>query len=112
MLINDLREQRATQFDPRDFYTIIKVDTHVHLSAAMTSKHLLDFIKHKVKTCPNVRVSSITSLSLSLSLSLTHTHTHLSLYSKSIDINIIFCFLSGYCQRNERWKKRNITRSD
>jgi hypothetical protein len=66
MLLNDSREQRATHMDPRDFNTVIKVDTHVHLSAAMTSKHLLDFIKHKVKTCPNVSLSRNSCSSLFL----------------------------------------------
>ncbi len=35
----------------RDFYNIRKVDTHVHHSACMHLKHLLRFIKHKLKTC-------------------------------------------------------------
>ena len=30
-----------------------QVDTHVHLSSCMTQKHLLRFIKRKLKTCPN-----------------------------------------------------------
>jgi hypothetical protein len=34
----------------RDFYNIRKVDTHVHHSACMNLKHLLRFIKHKLKT--------------------------------------------------------------
>lgn len=33
----------------RDFYNIRKVDTHVHHSACMNSKHLLRFIKSKLK---------------------------------------------------------------
>jgi hypothetical protein len=35
------------QDDPRDFDNIIKVDTHIHLAAAMTARHLLSFIKRK-----------------------------------------------------------------
>ena len=39
-------EQRAVPH--RDFYNVRKVDTHVHLAAAMNQKHLLRFIKRKV----------------------------------------------------------------
>ena len=34
----------------RDFYNIMKVDTHIHHSAAMSAKHLLDFIIKKIET--------------------------------------------------------------
>lgn len=50
VLMNGGREQAASQNDPRDFGNVMKVDTHIHLSAAMTSKHLLDFIRHKLRT--------------------------------------------------------------
>lgn len=33
----------------RDFYNVRKVDTHIHHSAAMNAKHLLRFIKKKLK---------------------------------------------------------------
>ena len=33
----------------RDFYNVRKVDTHLHLSSAMNQKHLLRFIKKKLK---------------------------------------------------------------
>jgi len=39
----------------RDFYNVRKVDTHVHHSACMNQKHLLRFIKSKLKRCPKVR---------------------------------------------------------
>jgi len=38
----------------RDFYNVRKVDTHVHLSSCMNSKHLLRFIKAKLKKAPYV----------------------------------------------------------
>ena len=44
-------EQRAVPH--RDFYNVRKVDTHVHLAAAMNQKHLLRFIKRKVRLFPN-----------------------------------------------------------
>eukprot|EP01125_Pyxidicula_operculata_P001830 TRINITY_DN1168_c0_g1_i2.p1 TRINITY_DN1168_c0_g1~~TRINITY_DN1168_c0_g1_i2.p1 ORF type:complete len:1179 (+),score=208.21 TRINITY_DN1168_c0_g1_i2:720-4256(+) len=50
VLLNASREVDATQDDPRDFSTVVKVDTHIHLAAAMTAKHLLDFIKHRISS--------------------------------------------------------------
>lgn len=40
--------------DHRDFYNVRKVDTHVHHSSSMNQKHLLRFIKHKMKHSPQV----------------------------------------------------------
>jgi len=40
-------EQQAVSH--RDFYNCRKVDTHVHLSSCMNQKHLLRFIKKKIK---------------------------------------------------------------
>ncbi|CAG8475248.1 6967_t:CDS:10 [Acaulospora morrowiae] len=40
----------------RDFYNVRKVDTHVHLSSCMNSKHLLRFIKLKLKKFGNDQV--------------------------------------------------------
>eukprot|EP01127_Copromyxa_protea_P010894 TRINITY_DN2702_c0_g1_i1.p1 TRINITY_DN2702_c0_g1~~TRINITY_DN2702_c0_g1_i1.p1 ORF type:complete len:1285 (-),score=241.81 TRINITY_DN2702_c0_g1_i1:35-3889(-) len=45
--LNSRREQEATEDDPRDFHTIVKVDTHIHLAAAMTARHLLSFLQRK-----------------------------------------------------------------
>ncbi|TBU11938.1 AMP deaminase [Hamiltosporidium tvaerminnensis] len=44
------KEQKLSS--KRDFYKVIKVDTHVHHSASMNSKHLLKFIKNKLLTSP------------------------------------------------------------
>ena len=38
----------------RDFYNVRKVDTHVHLASIMNQKHLLTFIKRKLKNHPDV----------------------------------------------------------
>lgn len=40
----------------RDFYNVRKVDTHVHHSACMNQKHLLRFIKSKMKKSPQEKV--------------------------------------------------------
>eukprot|EP01038_Epipyxis_sp_PR26KG_P007929 gene7929-10762_t len=57
VLLNETRELDAQKSVPhRDFYNVRKVDTHVHHSACMNQKHLLRFIKHKLKQAPNEAV--------------------------------------------------------
>ncbi|GMT32772.1 hypothetical protein PFISCL1PPCAC_24069, partial [Pristionchus fissidentatus] len=46
--IRELHEQKAVSH--RDFYNIRKVDTHIHAASSMNQKHLLRFIKKKMKT--------------------------------------------------------------
>ena len=49
-LENSYAEMMESKSVPhRDFYNVRKVDTHVHHSASMNSKHLLRFIKSKLK---------------------------------------------------------------
>lgn len=49
-----MQEQAELKAVPhRDFYNVRKVDTHVHHSACMNQKHLLKFIRKKLKTCPD-----------------------------------------------------------
>ena len=47
----EFQEQKAAPH--RDFYNVRKVDTHVHHSACMNQKHLLRFIKSKLKREPH-----------------------------------------------------------
>ena len=47
----------AKQTSHRDFYNVRKVDTHVHHTSSMNHKHLLRFIKHKLKSEPNTVVA-------------------------------------------------------
>lgn len=50
VLLNGSRELQSSKSVPhRDFYNVRKVDTHVHHSACMNLKHLLRFIKHKLR---------------------------------------------------------------
>ncbi|XP_071807049.1 AMP deaminase 2-like isoform X2 [Asterias amurensis] len=50
-LLNEMKELAAQKSVPhRDFYNIRKVDTHVHASSGMNQKHLLRFIKKRMKT--------------------------------------------------------------
>ncbi|GAB4839925.1 hypothetical protein Ancab_020635 [Ancistrocladus abbreviatus] len=54
LLVNADREFLAQKSAPhRDFYNIRKVDTHVHHSACMNHKHLLRFIKSKLRKEPD-----------------------------------------------------------
>ncbi|SCU94328.1 LADA_0G07888g1_1 [Lachancea dasiensis] len=49
-LLNEYQETSVSKKNPhRDFYNVRKVDTHVHHSACMNQKHLLRFIKHKLR---------------------------------------------------------------
>ncbi|ETS60245.1 hypothetical protein PaG_05792 [Moesziomyces aphidis] len=53
-LLNEYRELADMKRVPhRDFYNVRKVDTHVHHSASMNQKHLLRFIKAKIKRFPD-----------------------------------------------------------
>jgi AMP deaminase len=52
VLLNGYQEVADSKRVPhRDFYNVRKVDTHVHHSACMNQKHLLRFIKSKMKKC-------------------------------------------------------------
>jgi len=54
VLLNEYQEVADTKTVPhRDFYNVRKVDTHVHHSACMNQKHLLRFIKYKMKKSPD-----------------------------------------------------------
>ena len=50
---NSLESSEQKQVSHRDFYNVRKVDTHIHHSACMNQKHLLRFIKHKLKYFPD-----------------------------------------------------------
>ncbi|KAJ4290161.1 AMP deaminase [Collariella sp. IMI 366227] len=54
ILLNEYQETADSKKVPhRDFYNVRKVDTHVHHSACMNQKHLLRFIKSKMKKYPD-----------------------------------------------------------
>ncbi|EDV19618.1 uncharacterized protein TRIADDRAFT_51147 [Trichoplax adhaerens] len=57
VLLNETNEIAAQKrVSHRDFYNVRKVDTHVHAASCMNQKHLLRFIKNKMKNCPNEEV--------------------------------------------------------
>lgn len=50
VLLNEVRELHEQKSVPhRDFYNIRKVDNHIHAASSMNQKHLLRFIKKKLK---------------------------------------------------------------
>ncbi|KAL9086931.1 MAG: hypothetical protein Q9159_003892 [Coniocarpon cinnabarinum] len=53
-LLHEYQEMADSKKVPhRDFYNVRKVDTHVHHSACMNQKHLLRFIKSKMRKSPD-----------------------------------------------------------
>lgn len=57
ILLNEFQELADCSRVPhRDFYNVRKVDTHVHHSCCMNQKHLLRFIKSKLKNHPDDKV--------------------------------------------------------
>ena len=50
-MLNEFKEITQQKSVPhRDFYNVRKVDTHIHAASCMNQKHLLRFIKKKMKT--------------------------------------------------------------
>ena len=82
--LNAAREAFESKTVPhRDFYNVRKVDTHVHHSACMNAKHLLSFIKRKLKTCPDEVV--IMRDGVRLTLRQVFESLHLTAYDLSVD---------------------------
>ncbi len=83
-LLNDHEEASESKRNPhRDFYNVRKVDTHVHHSACMNQKHLLRFIKHKMRQNSNEKV--IKRDGKVLTLNQVFDSLHLTAYDLSID---------------------------
>jgi AMP deaminase len=50
-LLNEVKEWASIRSTShRDFYNVRKVDTHIHAASSMNHKHLLRFMKKKLKT--------------------------------------------------------------
>lgn len=83
-LMNEGREvEGMKRVRHRDFYNVRKVDTHVHHSASMNQKHLLRFIKAKIKRFPDDTV--IHRDGKDLSLAEVFASLNLTAYDLSID---------------------------
>ena len=56
-LLNEVKEWAAIKSTPhRDFYNVRKVDTHIHAASSMNQKHLLRFMKKKMKISGDMHV--------------------------------------------------------
>lgn len=83
-LLNLECEQRLCRSVPhRDFYNVRKVDNHIHHSACMTQKHLLRFIKHKVKQ--NLPEKVIVRNNKELTLAEVMASLNMSAYDLNVD---------------------------
>ncbi|KAJ2806973.1 AMP deaminase [Coemansia helicoidea] len=83
-LLNEREETMQSKLVPhRDLYNVRKVDGHVHLAAAMNQKHLLRFIKYKLKTEPDRAV--IVRDGRTLTLREVFESLNLTAYDLSID---------------------------
>ncbi|KAI5119039.1 hypothetical protein M0805_005905 [Coniferiporia weirii] len=83
-LLNEYQEIADMKKVPhRDFYNVRKVDTHVHHSSMMNQKHLLRFIKSKMKRFPDDEV--IIRDGQTLTLAQVFESLNLTAYDLSID---------------------------
>eukprot|EP00924_Labyrinthula_sp_SR-Ha-C_P009542 snap_masked-scaffold_2-processed-gene-27.19-mRNA-1 protein AED:0.11 eAED:0.11 QI:0/0/0/0.71/1/1/7/0/655 len=86
ILLNSERESlEQKQVPHRDFYNIRKVDTHIHHSAVMNQKHLLRFIKHKLKHKGEEIVTLDKETKQGLTLNEVFSKLDLTSYDLSID---------------------------
>lgn len=92
-LLNEYQETADSKKVPhRDFYNVRKVDTHVHHSACMNQKHLLRFIKSKMKKHPDEVVLDRDGKELTLAE--VFESINLTAYDLSIDtldMHVSFC---------------------
>ncbi|CAK87578.1 unnamed protein product (macronuclear) [Paramecium tetraurelia] len=49
---SDRESEDQKRIKNRDFYSVLKIDTHVHHSQSMNGKQLLEFMKKKFRQCP------------------------------------------------------------
>ncbi|CEQ42453.1 SPOSA6832_04255, partial [Sporobolomyces salmonicolor] len=69
VLLHEFEEQAEMRSTPhRDFYNVRKVDTHVHHSASMNQKHLLRFMKKKMRMEPQVCLFILRNFSCEISI--------------------------------------------
>ncbi|XP_046852479.1 AMP deaminase 2-like isoform X2 [Xenia sp. Carnegie-2017] len=85
ILLNELKELAEMKKAPhRDFYNVRKVDTHIHASSSMNQKHLLRFIKKKMKSCSGEAV--LEREGEILTLEDVFKSLNISVYDLSVDI--------------------------
>ncbi|XP_071841600.1 AMP deaminase 2-like isoform X1 [Apostichopus japonicus] len=85
-LLNEMKElaaQKAVRH--RDFYNIRKVDTHVHAASCMNQKHLLRFIKKKMKNDKEVQAYYDKSKKKVMTLHEVFESMNLTAYDMNVD---------------------------
>nr|XP_054760848.1 AMP deaminase 3-like [Lytechinus pictus] len=86
-LLNEMKELAAQKSVPhRDFYNLRKVDTHVHAASCMNQKHLLRFIKKKMKTEASREVYFDKKLGRVLTLKEVFDSMNLNAYDMNVDM--------------------------
>jgi AMP deaminase len=102
-LLNGFEETKQSKANPhRDFYNVRKVDTHIHHSACMNQKHLLRFIKYKLKTKPDEKVIFRDGLVLTL------TEVFKSLNLTAYDLSIDTLDMHAHTDTFHRFDKFNL----
>ncbi|UJR10172.1 hypothetical protein I4U23_014388 [Adineta vaga] len=85
-LLNEVKEWAAIKTTPhRDFYNVRKVDTHVHAASSMNQKHLLRFMKKKMKTSGDMNVYK-TKDGRIMTLKEVFDELHITAYDLSVDM--------------------------
>lgn len=98
-MLNADKEFLAQKSAPhRDFYNVRKVDTHVHHSACMNQKHLLRFIKSKLRKEPDEVIVWLFSLKCSTRYvpGLHDKYDLLFVENKSLACQLVVGLLSAY----------------
>ena len=84
-MLNEYKEISQQNSVPhRDFYNVRKVDTHIHASSSMNQKHLLRFIKKKMKTSGDMVVLN-DKIKGKMTLSQVFKELNLTTYDLSVD---------------------------
>jgi len=82
----------------RDFYNVRKVDTHIHHSSSMNQKHLLKFMKRKVRESGDEVVIFRDDKYLSLQQVFDSLHiTPYSLSVDALDVHVCVCVFVFVC---------------
>ena len=94
-LLNEYQETADSKKVPhRDFYNVRKVDTHVHHSACMNQKHLLRFIKSKMKKSPD----EVVLFRDGKNLTLKEVFESINLTAYDLSIDTLDMHVSNMCQ--------------
>lgn len=105
VLLNEYQETADSKKVPhRDFYNVRKVDTHVHHSACMNQKHLLRFIKSKMKKYPN----EVVLFRDGKHLTLAEVFSSINLTAYDLSIDTLDMHVSLCCINSQFWWLNNL----